>query len=279
MTTLEREIGFLIAMTALLGNEATDSTEESQQQRIAESSRLLSPVEYDVLLELRLSEKRCGAADRTDSQGALTTSLQPEHVALLAESPLAALYTGDTTSPYTRFVLSFYSSALYTQLPTKVNTAAVRLFQRFLCSCRPETLRCLHESCGATTMDVVLRECLSLAGNLSSTVQIASPTSVTGVVLGELDYDAHEVSPLDYLDTFIEHIPYLSQMCQQASLLLLAHEEMIGAPASTVVLLTVLFTARNMGAGEAVLDGLMSAWPADQRDRFYRLDAFLNHFT
>ncbi|KPI88876.1 hypothetical protein ABL78_1993 [Leptomonas seymouri] len=275
MATLEREISFLLAIAALMGNEA-DAIDEVPEERVAEPSCQLSQSERDVLSELLLSEKQ---ADDFETHTSDASPPLDEMASLLAESPLSAMYTGETTSPYTRFILSFYSSALYVQLPTKVNTAAVRLFQRFLCTCRRETLHYLREGCGNATMDVVLRECLSLAGNLSSTVQISSPTNVTGVVLGELDYDAHEVSPLDYLDVLLRHIPYLSQMCQQASLLLLAHEEMVRAPSSFVVLLTILFTVRNMGNNDAQVVRLMRAWPEERQSLFYRMNAFLNHFT
>ncbi|KPA74054.1 hypothetical protein ABB37_09359 [Leptomonas pyrrhocoris] len=275
MSTLEKEISFLLAVAVLVGNEE-GITDEAQQERVVESSRQLSSRERDVLSELLLSEKQ---ADDYSVRASDAPPPLAEMVTLLEESPLSAMYTGETTSPYTRFILSFYSSALYAQLPAKVNTAAVRLFQRFLCTCRKETLGRLHEGCGNTTMDVVLRECLTLAGNISSTVQIASPTNVTGAVLGELDYDAHEVSPLDFLDVFVPHIPYLSQMCQQASLLLLAHEDMLHAPSSFVVLLTILFTVRNMGGGEEQVARLMRAWPDERQALFSRMNAFLNNFT
>lgn len=275
MATLEKEIAFLLAVTALLDNEDA-SSDEGKQEQTADSFHQLSSSEREVLSELLLSEKRV-ADDLTHTSG--TPPPLEELATLLAESPLSAMYTGDSTSPYTRFVLSFYSSAVYAQFPTKVSTVALRLFQRFLCTCRSDALCCLNASCGNTTMDLVLRECLNLAGNLSSTVQTASPTSVTGVVLGELDYDAHEVSPLDYLDVLLPHIPYLSQMCQQAALLLLAHEEMLKTPSSFVVLLTILFTIRNMGSGDTTVAYLMRAWPKDRQTLFYQMDAFLNCFT
>jgi hypothetical protein len=276
MSTLERELALLLAVTALLGNE-NDIADQVQQKHMAESSQQLSCSECKVLSELLLCER-----DTHDYAAPASVDASPpveEVTDLLVESPLSAMYTGDTTSPYTRFILSFYSSALYAQLPTKVNTAAVRLFQRFLCTCRGDTLRRLRQSCGNTTMDVVLRECLSLAGNFSSTVQIASPTNVTSLVLRELNYDAHEVSPLDYLDVLLPHIPYLSQMCLQASLLLLAHEEMVSVPSSFVVLLTILFTVRNMGKNDEEVSRLTRAWPDDHQALLYRMDAFLNRFT
>lgn len=277
MATLEREIEFLLAATRLLDREESGE-EETSQASTGDAALQLTPSEREVLAELLLSEKHADEhADSAIADGLLATV--EELSALLVESPLSAMYTGDTTSPYTRFILSFYSSALYAQLPTKVNTSAVRLFQRFLCACRGDALRQLHTCCGANMMDVVLRECLSLSGNLSSTVQIASPTNATGLVLGELNYDAHEVSPLDYLDVFLPHIPYLSQMCQQAALLLLAHEEMVRVPSSFVVLLTILFTIRNMGNGQDAVEQLMRTWPSDREALFYRMDAFLNRFT
>lgn len=275
-STLEAEIAFLLSVAAHLGHSSEHVGENEGVAGGAPPVSSLTASEREVLAELLLLEKKESDyvfATRADTAAAGGVE------ALLAESPLTAMYRGEAVSPYTRFILSFYSSTLYAQVPTKVNTIAIRLFQRFLCGCRGDALQRLHHGFGRRSMEVVLRECLNLAGNLSSTLQIAAPSEMTGLVIAELDYDAQEVSPLDYLDVILPHISYLSQMCQQASLLLLAHEEMMRQPSSLVALFTIVFTIRNMGTGDDTVTLLLSSWPECRQAAFYRMNAFLNCFT
>ncbi|AIN99371.1 hypothetical protein LPMP_262590 [Leishmania panamensis] len=275
-STLEAEIAFLFSVAAHLGHSSEHIDDNEGGAGAAPPASFLTTSECEVLAELLLLEKKeydYVCATRVDPATA------GEVEALLVESPLTAMYRGEANSPYTRFVLSFYSSTLYAQVPTKVNTVAIRLFQRFLCGCHSEALQRLHHGCGGSSMEAVLRECLNLAGNLSSTLQIAAPSRMTGLVIGELHYDVQEVSPLDYLDVLLPHIPYLSQMCQQASLLLLAHEEMVRQPSSLVALFTIVFTIRNMGTDDDAVALLLASWPECRQAAFYRMNAFLNCFT
>ncbi|AYU79868.1 hypothetical protein, unknown function [Leishmania donovani] len=275
-STLEAEIAFLLSVAAHLGHSSEHIGENEDDASGAPPVSSLTTSEREVLAELLLLEKKEGDyvfATRADTAAAGGVE------ALLAESPLTAMYRGEAVSPYTRFILSFYSSTLYAQVPTKVNTIAIRLFQRFLCGCRGDALQQVHHGFGRRSMEVVLRECVNLAGNLSSTLQIAAPSEMTGLVIAELNYDVQEVSPLDYLDVILPHISYLSQMCQQASLLLLAHEEMVRQPSSLVALFTIVFTIRNMGAGDDAVALLLSSWPECRQAAFYRMNAFLNCFT
>ncbi|KAG5499715.1 hypothetical protein JIQ42_05196 [Leishmania sp. Namibia] len=275
-STLESEISFLLSVAAHLGHSSEHAGDDEDDTRAAPPVPSLTTSESEVLAELLLLEKKEDDYAFATLSG---TAAAGEVEALLAESPLTAMYRGEVDSPYTRFILSFYSSTLYAQVPTRVNTLAIRLFQRFLCGCSGDTLQRLHHGCGASSMEVVLRECLNLASNLSSTLQIAAPSKVTSLVIAELNYDAQEVSPLDYLDVLLPHITYLSQMCQQASLLLLAHEEMVRQPSSIVALFTIVFTIRNMGTGDDAVALLLASWPEGRRAAFYRMNAFLNCFT
>ncbi|KAK7197701.1 hypothetical protein NESM_000722000 [Novymonas esmeraldas] len=275
-TMLEGEVAFLLSVAAHIGHVlyCMDDSEDGAGAAPLVSS--LTTSEHEVLGELLLLEKQeCDYAAAAEACTAPSAELD----ALLAESPLAATRRDDVASPYTRFILGFYSSALYAQAPTTMTTVGVRLFQRFLCSCRRDALYRLHHGCGVSAMEAILRECLHLAGNASSTAQIVAPTEVTVMVLAELSYDAQEVSPLDYLEVLLPHIPYLSQMCQQASLLLLAHDEMVRQPSSLVALLSIVFTVRNMSpSGEAVAQ-LLATWPEHRQEAFGRMNAFLNCFA
>ncbi|KAG5476563.1 hypothetical protein LSCM1_04278 [Leishmania martiniquensis] len=275
-SNLEAEITFLLSVAAYLGHSSEHMDDDEDDTRAAPSVQSLTTSEREVLAELLLLEKKesdYAVATRPDAADAA------EVETLLAESPLSAMYRGEGASTYTRFILSFYSSTLYAQVPTRVNTHAIRLFQRFLCGCRGDALQRLHHGCGAGSMDVVLRECLHLSTNVSSTLQIAAPSKVTGLVMAELNYDVQEVSPLDYLDVLLPHISYLSQMCQQASLLLLAHEEMVRQPSSIVALFTIVFTIRNMGTENDAVALLLSRWPECRQAAFHRMNAFLKCFT
>ncbi|GET89632.1 hypothetical protein, unknown function [Leishmania tarentolae] len=275
-STLEGEIAFLLSVAAYLGHSSENVDEKEDTCVGAPLVSSLTTSEREVLAELLLLEKKEGDyVFETRAHSAAAEEVE----ALLAESPLTAMYGEEAESSYTRFILSFYSSTLYSQVPTKLNAVAIRLFQRFLCGCRSDTVQRLHHGCGGRSMEVVLRECLNLAGNVSSTLHIAAPSEMTGLVIAELNYDVQEVSPLDYLDVLLPHISYLSQMCQQASLLLLAHEEMVRQPSSLVALFTIVFTIRNMGADDDAVTNLLSSWPECRQAVFYRMNAFLNCFT
>ncbi|KAG5502043.1 hypothetical protein JKF63_04320 [Porcisia hertigi] len=275
-STLEAEIAFLLSVAAHLSHSLEHVDNDTDDVSAPPPLSSLTTSELEVLAELLLLERKEG-------DGALATcadiAAAEEVEVMLLESPLTAMYEGEALSPYTRFILSFYSSTLYAQVPTKVNTIAIRLFQRFLCGCHSDSLRWLLQSCGASSLEVILRECLGLAGNLLSSHQIAAPSEVTGLVVSELNYDVQEVSPVDYLDLLCPHIPYLSQMCQQASLLLLSHDEMVRQPPSLLALFTIVFTIRNMGNDNDAVGLLLANWPASRQAVFSRMNAFLNRFT
>jgi len=235
----------------------------------------LSPNELAVLKELTLREKVSAHCSPNGQEG--------EHAACICRvfTPTSEPVppTQRCTSVYTHYWLRFYYSGLYADQSTHVNVTAMRLMQRFLSSSSCATLNALCDACDCSMADALLHECLHLASSMAKHGDAGPVTDLLRCVFEGLEYDVLEVTPLDYFDVLSGHIPYLSTMCQQASLLLMTHEQLLRSSSSLIALFSILFAIKNIGGCDDVVQHFISSWSTDRQSLFCDLNDFLNTFA
>lgn len=232
----------------------------------------------------------------SDTLHTVTRQLQrvekhPEAACQSVVARLAALFlchedAASTQLKYHKFIMLYYDSALYQQEHPTVGVAAMRLFQRYLCTCSLEELIAaasdpLHAQREYGLATSILETCWSLASNYICCT-CTPPTPLTMHILSVLQYDVLDASPLDFLEVVAAPAGALHPVCERAVLLLMSHQSSFVLPSSAITALALVYVATNSvpsdtkPAGDRRLSFV--SWGAAMMHHYAEISAFLATF-